>query len=240
MQAMFTVKNISGYTLQGNYTYQQVKGDGYGGNESYTFLYARSLGYGTNPNMPHNQLILSQNYEIPFGHGRKFGAQSNKLVDAALGGWNLSGITSFYSGFPFMPTIENYGGANVPYTGPTNRPNMGTGNPYASNQNRNAWIVGLSSGAYTLPAANTFGNYPINSLYGPLFINQDMSLMKVFSLTEKLKLQFRTDATNIFNHTNLGLPNTDIQASNVGQITGTAQGGAYNMRRLQYSATINF
>ena len=46
-------------------------------------------------------------YELPFGHGRKFGASTNKVVDAALGGWTVSGITTYYSGRPFTPSIGN-------------------------------------------------------------------------------------------------------------------------------------
>src|SRR5581483_5133709 len=214
-QALFKVNAAAGYTLQGNYTYQVVQGDGYGGNEAYTFLYDRPLGYGNNPNMPHNQLVLAQNYDIPFGHGRKWGANVNKFVDLVLGGWNISGITTYYSGLPFMPTIENYGSGTQPYTGPNNRPNMGSGSPYSATQNRNQWIVGLTSGAYALPASNTFGNYPINTLIGPKFINQDTSLMKQFSLTERFKFTLRADSTNTFNHTNLGLPNADIQSASV-------------------------
>ncbi len=237
-QAIFSVKNLAGYTLQGNYTYQVVQGDGWGGNEAYTFLYDRPLGYGNDPLQPHNQVVLAQNYDIPFGRGRKYGANVNKFVDAVFGGWNISGITTYYSGLPFMPTIENYGTGVQPYTGPNNRPNVGTGSPYTSTQNRNQWIVGLSSGAYTLPASNTFGNYPINTLIGPKFINQDTSLMKNFTITERLKFQLRVDSTNTFNHANLGGPNADIQSGSVGQITGIA--GNYNMRQLQYSGTVNF
>ena len=237
-QTLFKVNAAAGYTLQGNYTYQVVQGDGWGGNEVYTFLYDRKLGYGNNALMPHHQLVLAQNYDIPFGHGRKFGANTNKLVNAMLGGWNISGITTFYSGLPFMPTIDNYGTGTQPYTGPNNRPNVGTGSPYAPNQNRNEWILPLASGAYTLPASNTFGNYPINTLYGPRFINQDASLSKQFAITERFKFQLRVDTTNSFNHTNLGQPNADVQAGNVGQITQTAQSGNYTMRRIQYSGSI--
>ncbi len=237
-QAIFNVRNMAGYTLQGNYTYQVVQGDGWGGNEVYGFLYNRSLEYGNNPLMAHNQVVLAQNYDIPFGHGRKYGANVNKIVDLALGGWNISGITTYYSGLPFMPSIENYGSGVQPYTGPNNRPNVGTGSPYAANQNRNQWIVGLSSGAYTLPASNTFGNYPINTLIGPKFINQDISVQKYFAVTERFKLNIRMDGTNIFNHANLGSPNNDIQSGSVGQITGLA--GNYNMRQLQFSAGFAF
>ncbi len=245
-QGIFTVRNLAGLQMSGNYTYQVVQGDGWGGNEAYTFLYDRPLGYGNNPNMPHQQFVFAPTYQVPFGRGRKFGGNTNRLVDAVLGGWNISSITTFYSGFPFMPSIENYGpngsGGTLsgPYNGPNNRPNVGTGSPYSSVQNRNQWIVGLGSGAYTLPAVNTFGNYPVNTLYGPIFINEDASLMKVFSLSERLKFSLRVDTTNTLNHTNLGMPNADIQSGSVGQITGTATGGNYNMRRIQYSGTITF
>jgi len=240
-QALFTVKAASGYTLNGNYTYQVVKGDGGGGNEQYTFLYDRLLGYGNNPNMPHNQVVLAQNYDIPFGRGRRYGANMNRFVDAVLGGWNISGITTYYSGFPFMPTIENYGSGSQPYTGPNNRPDVGSGSPYPSTQNRNQWVLGLSSGAYALPASNTFGNYPINTLIGPRFINQDASLMKQFAITERYRFTLRVNTTNTFNHTNLNNPKSDIQSANVGQITNIAyNGNGATMRRLQYSGVFTW
>jgi hypothetical protein len=228
----------------GNYTYQVAQGDGWGGDESYTFLYNRSLGYGNNPNMPHQQITLSQTWNIPFGRGRHWGNNVNHAVDLVLGGWNLSGITYVYSGSPFMPTLENYGSAAQPYNAPNNRPNVGTGSPYASNQSRAHWIVGCpggvcTSGPYLFPSANAIGNYPINTLYGPWFFQQDLSLAKQFSMTERLKFTLRADARNAFNHTNLANPNADVQSSNVGQITSLAYGGG-NMRLLQYSGTISW
>jgi hypothetical protein len=238
-QGMVTVKAAAGYTVNGNYTYQKVQGDGWGGNEAYTFLYDRSLGYGQNPDMPRNSAVISQNWDLPFGRGRKFGANMNRFVDMALGGWTIGGITTFYSGLPFMPTLENYGTNVQPYTGPNNRPDVGTGSPYTANKNRNQWITGITSGAYAFPASNTFGNWPINNLYGPIFINQDASLSKFFNFTERAKFQLRMDATNAFNHTNLGMPNNDVQAANVGQITSLAFTGN-NMRFVQFSGTLSF
>jgi hypothetical protein len=235
-QGIFKITSVAGYNLTANYTYQVAKGDGWGGSEVYSFLYDRPLGYGNNPNIPHQQWTFIQNFDIPFGKGRKFGSNANAAVDFILGGWNISGITAYYSGIPFMPTVS-YAGA--PYNGPNNRPNVGNGSPYPSNQSRNQWILPLSSGAYTLPSPGTFGNYPINTLIGPHFIDQDVTLQKVFSITERLKFTLRTDARNVFNHTNLGTPNNNTQSSNVGQITGLAFGGA-NMRLLQYSGTISF
>ena len=233
MQAIVKVSGWAGYNLQGSYTYQVSQGDGWGSNSSYTFLYNRPLGYGNSDFIPHHQFVAAQNYAIPFGRGRKWGNQTNRFVDLALGGWNLSGITSFYSGVPFNPTIGTY---------PNDRPDIGTGSPYAgSSRNRDQWFTGGFTGAFALPTANTFGNYPINQLYGPHFINQDASLSKTFTVTERFKFTLRADATNFFNHTNLDVPsNKDISSPSVGVITGLAFGGQYQMRRLQYSGTVNW
>ncbi len=141
-QGIFTVKALAGYTLQGNYTWQSEQGDGYGPASNYTFLYDRPLGYGNSNLVPHQQWVLANNLDIPFGKGRKFGANTNRFVDAILGGWNFSGIFTYYSGLPFMPNIGSYpAGAGQPYTGPNSVPNVGSGSPYAANPNRNEWIV---------------------------------------------------------------------------------------------------
>ncbi len=255
-QATVTVSALSGWTLQGNYTYQRQFGDGWGYDSNYYFLYGgigpvpvtRAQGQGYDSILPRNQLTLAQNYNIPFGHGQKYGASASKVVDAVLGGWILSGITTFYSGLPLSPTLENYGPTNIqPNVGPNNRPVVGTGAVYATNQNRNQWMVGCpsgqcTSGPYMWPGSNTFGNYPINTMFGPHFIEQDFSIMKTFNITEKVTFGLRMDSTNFFNHTNLGTPNTDVQSPNVGQITSIAFGGnnGVGMRKLQFSGNIRF
>jgi len=248
-QVAFRVNNWGGWGLQGSYTYQNQYGDGWGYDSNYYFLYGpRALGQGNTSTLPQQQWTIAQTYDIPFGHGRKYGANVNRAVDAALGGWTLSGVMTYYSGFPFDPTLENYGATGgQPNAGTTNRPDLGAGNPYAGGTgNRIRWFqgslgyagTGNISAAFLIPQPNTMGNYPINVLYGPIFIQQDLSIMKTFHITERIGFQLRTDSRNIFNHTNLGLPNSDLQSPSVGQITGIAGGG--NMRSLQFSGTIRF
>jgi hypothetical protein len=247
-QSTFKVQQLAGYTLHGSFTYQVAKGDGYGDNGTYGFLYDRPLAWGNEDYIAHRQLTLAQSYDIPFGRGRKFGANINRFVDFALGQWSISGITTYYSGMPFTPTIGTYpAGYARPNTGPNDRPNLGTGDAYAGALgNRDQFFVGTTaqalasgaSGPFTLPAPNTFGNYPVNSLYGPHFINQNLSIAKSFSLTEKVRFTLRTDAFNAFNHANLGMPNANITDPHAGQITGLASN--YEMRRLQFSGRIDF
>jgi hypothetical protein len=239
-QGAVKINAWQGWTMQASYTYQRQFGDGWGYDSNYYFLYDRAAGQGYSNTLPRQQWTFAQVYDIPFGRGRKYGSQMSKGVDYALGGWSLSGITTYYSGFPFSPTLENYGAqGGQPNQGPTNRPNIGSGDPYNGAQgNRNQWFVGGVGGAFLIPSPNTFGNYPINTLFGPHFIQQDLTAAKTFKVTERVGFILRTDARNVFNHTNLGLPNGDVQSPNAGQITGLA-GGAY-MRSLQFSGTIKF
>lgn len=240
-QTTFKVNAWQGWTMQGSYTYQRQWGDGWGPYDpNYYFLYNRAAGAGYTDQLPRQQWTFAQTYDIPFGKGRKYGSNVSRAMDLALGGWTLSGITTIYSGFPFSPTLENYASqGGQPNTGPNNRPDIGSGDPFAGAQgNRNQWFVGGLGSAFMIPGANTFGNYPISTLFGPGFFQQDLSLMKTFRINERFNFVLRTDANNVFNHTNLGLPNSDVQSPSAGQITGIA-GGAV-MRQLQFSGTINF
>lgn len=245
-QGIFTINALAGYTLQGNYTYQVAKGDNNNNNapdnDSYTFLYDRALGWGNSPFVPHQQWVLVNTYDIPFGKGRKWGANANRFVDAVLGGWQVSAIFTYYSGIPFTPNIGSYpANSGQPYTGPNSTPDKGSGSPYPSTQNRNQWIVGGFGGPFLLPAPNTFGNYPLNTLIGPHFVNLDATIMKQFSITERIKFTLRMDSTNALNHTNLNTPNLDITSPSVGQITNIAfNGNGATMRRLQYSGVFSW
>jgi hypothetical protein len=237
-QGTVKINALQGWTVQASYTYQTQAGEGFSPyDNNYYFYYDYKDGYGNGGLLPHNQITIAQTYALPFGRGQKYGSSINRYADLALGGWQISGIMTYYSGFPFSPTLENYPGK--PNTGPNNRPDLGTGSPYAGALGgREQWFVGGVGGAFLLPASGTFGTYPINTLIGPQFIQQDIALAKTFKLTERVGFILRADAFNSFNHTNLGLPNADIQSSSVGQITSLAPGGS--MRRMQFSGTIKF
>jgi hypothetical protein len=244
-QGAVKINAWQGWTMQASYTNQRSIADGAGYDSNYYELYGpRSQGVGNSGVLPNQQWTFAQNYDVPFGKGRRWGSNINRVADAALGGWELSGITTYYSGFPFSPSLENYGPNIQPNAGPNNRPVVGSGSAFNGAQgNRAQWFVGCpnqqcTSGQFLWPSSNTFGNYPINSLYGPHFIQQDLSIFKTFKFTERWSFTLRTDSRNVFNHTNLGLPNGDVQSPNAGQITGIAAGGY--MRQLQFSGTVRF
>jgi Carboxypeptidase regulatory-like domain/TonB dependent receptor-like, beta-barrel len=249
-QSTLVIKAMSGWTVQGNYTYQRLKSWDGPYDTNYYFIYGSQNGaggYGDSSLIPHHQITVAQNFDVPFGHGRKFGSTVSRPVDLALGGWTLGAVTTFYSGIPFSPTLENYGPNVQPNVGPNNRPMMGSGSVYPSTQDRNQWFTGCpseqcTSGAYLWPSSFTYGNYPIDQLIGPHFINTDFQISKLFHITERVSFGLRMDSRNFFNHTNLGGPNNDVQSPTVGQITGIAFGGAngVGMRSLQFSGTLKF
>lgn len=226
-----------GFTLQANYTYQVAK---FQNGDSYAFLYNRSLGWGNRDWSSRNLFSAAETFEIPFGKGKRWGGNVSRAYQMILGGWNLNGVTVWNSGVPFTPSIGTApAGAIRPYVGPSDRPDKGTGDPYnGASGDRNRWFVGGLGSAFLLPANNTFGNYGINTLWGPRFINQDLSLGKNFLVTERVKVGFRVEAFNVFNHTSLGLPNNNITDPNVGQINGLPNGA--QMRRLQFAARLDF
>jgi hypothetical protein len=238
LQIQFEKRFSQGYNFQGSYTLQYATGD----SDGWSFLYDRPLGRGNRDNVTRQAFVFTHIWELPFGRGRRFGTSINRAMDLALGGWNLSGVLIIYSGRPFTPYIGTFpAGALAPDTGPNNRPDKGFADPFAgSTHDRNQFFVGgFGPGKpFDIPANNQFGNYPYNGLFGPKYVQEDLSIGKGFSITNRTKLNLRAEAFNAFNHTNLGDPIADVSADNVGQITGLAPAG--QMRRLQFVLRLEF
>jgi hypothetical protein len=172
--------------------------------------------------------ITSLVYELPFGHGRMFMSGADGLVDGVIGGWQISGINTMQAGTPFNITYSpngsqlvspqisaTYRGANeyrpdrVPGQAVTQgRGNRATNTGYVNYINFNAFVlppIKDGNGAVLSP----FGNAGRNPGRTPAFYDTDLAINKKFNTPfEGLKIEFRTEFYNIFNHTNLGLPGT--------------------------------
>ncbi len=240
-QTQFEKRGGYGLTFTGNYTYQVARGD----QDNWSFLYNRPLGYGRQDFATVHQFVWAPSWEVPFGKGRNFGKDSNRAVDMALGGWNISGVATIYSGRPSTPSANIAG--TRPNAGPSGRPNVGSADIYAGAAgDRSQWFVGCSTTAFNAgqcpqfgkPADNSFGNYPINTVYGPAFYNQDLAVAKTFKAMERYRFTLRGEAFNVWNHSNLGDPNWNVTDSNAGQINGLAPN--YQMRRLQFALRLDF
>lgn len=167
---------------------------------------------------------------LPVGKGRWLLNRSG-VLNAALGGWELSSFFAMQSGNPFTPEM---GGANT--SGGLSgawRPNR-IGSGKLAHQSINEWF---NIDDFVAPAAYTFGNSGRNFLRGPDYKNMDLTLAKNFTVPrwEQGKLQLRLDAFNALNHTNFGNPNASIGTKGAGIISS-----AGSPRTLQLGARFTF
>jgi hypothetical protein len=158
-------------------------------------------------------------YDLPFGQGRRFGSGWNKATDLVAGGWRLSAINFAGSG---TPVNLSWGpSAQFQVSGaPTYRPNI-SGNPLVPEGQRSVarW---LDSAVVSIPTDPRFpfGNAGRNIVRGPSLHQMNFGLHKDFHITEKFKTEFRMEAFNFFNKTNLGNPNGNRSSGGFGTITG--------------------
>ena len=150
-----------------------------------------------------HSLVVSYVYELPIGKGRKYGAGMSPVVNAIVGGWQTSGIATFKGGFPlhiFGPNLNAFGvGQNVNVIG----------DYHVSNQSISQWF---NPAAFQQAPQWTLGNAPryFSDLRSPGYDNWDISVQKYFPIQERVRLQFRLDMFNAFNHPQFYAPNTTI------------------------------
>ncbi len=162
-----------------------------------------------------HRLSASYSYAFPFGRSAHEG-----LGRYLLRGWETHGIVTLQSGRPFtvalLSEIDNSGtGRSILGFGANDRPNI-VGNPELSNPTTLQWF---NTAAFAFPAQGTFGNAGRNILDGPGFQNVNMSLVKNTALTESVRIQFRAEAFNLFNHPNFNLPDNFLGSPTFGRIS---------------------
>jgi hypothetical protein len=168
--------------------------------------------------VPH-RFVLTGDYQIPFGHGRRFGSKANRLVDGFIGGWELSGVFVLQSGFPLQ--VSQSGGTL--WNG-TQRPNL-IGDPATSGSIYDRLYNYFDQSAFSRPAADAFGTAARTlNMRGPAVNSLDAALLKDWRTTESQRIEFRLEATNVRNHPVFSDPPTAYGASNFGVISNTKVG----------------
>jgi hypothetical protein len=175
-------------------------------------------------------------YELPW---RK---QQSGALGRILGGWGVSGITTFQTGGPFNITESadrclcasgnqrpDYAGGTVQFFDPrstsavTGRANSwfdGTGGGTGSAA-ANPYFRRVGTGNSFAAGAGRFGNFGRNVFHGPGLNNWDIAAFKRTKISESHLLEFRTEFFNTFNHTQFDNPTSSIASANFGRITST-------------------
>jgi len=136
-------------------------------------------------------------------------------------GWQMNGFTILRSGQPF----NVISGTDTNFDGNGNdRPNV-VGNPYFSGwpdrfAKKNAYFN--TAAFVTPPPGSPYGNTPFNFLYGPKYVNTDLSILKTFLMDRKLSVQLRGEIFNAFNNVNMAAPNSTKSSPAFGTISSAA------------------
>jgi hypothetical protein len=170
------------------------------------------------------RLALNATYDLPFGKGRKFASGAGRILNGFVGGWQTNWTLTAQSGMPLMFTatgLPSYGGS---------RPSYRSLSPDAYSaggiEQRLGGISGgsgyLNPAVFRLPASFEFGDVPrVNGDFrAPWPINVNMSINKSFRIREGVRLQFRGEAFNPFNHPVFGTPNAQYGSTSFGVISG--------------------
>ncbi|HXA49248.1 MAG TPA: TonB-dependent receptor, partial [Candidatus Acidoferrum sp.] len=177
---------------------------------------------------------LSGVYALPFGRGKRMGANWNRAIDGLLGGWQMTMINTLTSGLPVNITYSPTGQFQVSGL-PSVRPNQV--GPLVTPEGSRTTNNYLDKNGVAIPTdpAKPFGTLARNAARGYGLFQLDLGLHKEFAMTEKAKLQFRSEFFNLTNQTNFGPPNGNISSSSYGSITNT-----FPARQVQFALRLAF
>jgi hypothetical protein len=210
----------TGLDLRFEYTFGKALNDHFegGANESQIAV-CRACDKGAASFDVKHRAVASAIYRLPFGHGRTFGSNMPVVLDALAGGWSVTTIATFSSGSPFDVTAANTTGFNN-ITHRANRLCDGRSGSLEDSVRTNG-LQWFDTGCFAAPPAGYYGNAGRNILYAPGIHNYDIGIEKFFRIpvSEAMRLQFRGELFNAFNHAQFGAPNSSVVAPNFGQIS---------------------
>jgi len=205
--------------------------------------------YGNVIYVARNRVVGTFQYDLPFGRGQQFGGNLNRAANVALGGWSIAGIELWHTGHFLTPSFSGTdpSGTGVLTRGVTTaqRPDCTVISPNVSSRNRNGWF---NIAAFSTPGNNIgrFGSCSVGTLVGPGTQTFAGTAGKNFALTERFILRYEAQFANLFNHTNLADPATNISSpATFGKITNvqdanTSYGPSAGPRNVQMSLRLTF
>jgi hypothetical protein len=242
MQRMFS----HGWLVTGNYMWSHAINDG-------------SLGSGVEDDFPENvscrrceyassdqdarqSFSVSSVYQLPFGRGKNL-LSNGGFLTKLVSGWELSGIAGGRTGLPVNITVDRSASVMPDGNSANQRPNLVLGVPLvpAGGQTPQHWI---NVAAFSVPAAESWGNLGKNAFRGPALWQIDTALQRRVTIREHLALELRGECFNLFNRAQFGNPLADISApSTFGQITSlvnTTPTGSGTPRQFEIGAKLLF
>jgi Carboxypeptidase regulatory-like domain len=202
-----------------------------------------------------HQFTGAVTYNLPFGKGKRYGGNWNGAVNAVLGGWEVDVIEKATSGFPLF-VVDSNNGSGVAFSwngNALNRPDMvgdpNKAGPVAANPGCSAptqihtiqhWFNPCAFAHNSLGELGDSNRAPV---YGPRFVNTDLSFVKHFPLpVESMRLDFRAELFNAFNHAQFYLQGASSAMQDVNALSsfGVVNGTVNNPRVVQLALKLIF
>jgi hypothetical protein len=194
-----------------------------------------------------HQINASFVYGLPFGRGQAFGRDANNWLNEAIGGWQVSGIETWHTGFAFtanntdiaqFDTVSLAADTGELFTGPRSAVSSNI-HVDTANNNEVQFFANPTAAAAAFSPVTGLESGNRDTLRGPHFSNLDLSVSKDFPLaSDRYKIKFVAEAYNVFNHPNFGLPNTGVTSGSFGVISGLV--GQEPSRVMQFALRFDF
>lgn len=274
LQTSVNKKFASGLNFLFAYTYSKVRSDaydllnGFASGGGYRGPYIPGMGihgdYGLANFDIRNVVHFSGGYELPFGKGKKFMGNAGGVSNAVIGGWAIVWAATLQGGQPFQLGCPSAtaAGANCdsfilagshPRTALHKTPdgNVGMLNAAAFAQPCEVGSTTTPTNCIPLPGILALGGPEPTQIAGPGYHRLDFSLFKNFQMTERTRLEFRSEFFNIFNHPNFNYPgfggngvvavsgSTNFNDPTFGEI-GSTRDAPYDSREIQFALKLYF
>ncbi|HEX7195076.1 MAG TPA: hypothetical protein VF207_08915, partial [Chthoniobacterales bacterium] len=193
-----------------------------------------------------SRFVSNFTWDLPFGEGKRYLSEKN-MASRLVGGWQFNGIVTLQTGTPYNVTASDDGlfGVHAVYANCIGDPFAG-----ATTDHKSYTTTGflINPAAFSQPAHGFFGTCAPNKFHGPGIQMVDLSLFKQFAITERVRLQFRSEFFNAFNHPNFGNPNANIASpgsfgkvfNTLAPILGNDSGGPGDPREIQFALKLYF
>jgi len=167
-------------------------------------------------NVP-QRLTFSTIWEVPVGTGKRVLKGASPFLNRIVGGWAADVIATFSSGNPFTVNAPN--NTADPLTNfRANRLCNGRSELKSTDLRTNG-LYWVDTACFAAPPAGFFGNSGTFILTGPGMNNWDVALEKNTTIRESMKLQFRAEFFNAWNHAQFKNPDATVGDANFGQVT---------------------
>ncbi len=241
LQVKLQSREWHGASFLTSYAYAKCIDNGTGEAGTITALYVSRNKALCDFDLTHN-LSVSYSYALPIGKGQAFLGTMPGWADAVIGGWHISGISTYHTGLPFTPSVST----DVANTGVGSQRPQVVGAPTIVGD-ANCWfyisvnpickaLAPNATDAFALPTTLTYGNGGRNILRGNRLLQFDFTVSKHFQVRESKSVELRGQFFNLFNTTTFSNPSSSINVAS-GATIGTTLNAA---RTVELALKLHF